>query len=210
MLHRFVRTCLLLVLSMIATAAQAVNEDTTIVLHARDGFALCDDPQQQGICVDRPPTLDLSGMQMPWVYVMSRNYDQLAALWCAFDWPAEWIYLGGTWDCQQHMITVFQPSAPGPVTGQLLTAFDCIQGGSLATIGRMIFGPPSGEGCLSVIHPNHPFGVHVASCGGVNETSLPLENTGRVCAGPGGYDACVPASTAVESVTWGTIKGQYR
>ncbi len=74
----------------------------------------------------------------------------------------------------------------------------------------MIFAPPSDEGCLSVIQPNHPFGIHVADCGGGGDTSLPLENGGRVCAGAGGYDACWPASTPVESVTWGTIKGQYR
>jgi len=197
-------------LLLTASVSLARNENTTIVLHVRDGFAECDDPQQQGIdCVSGLPTLDLSGMQMPWVYVMARNYDQFAGLACAFDWPVEWTYLGGTWDCQQHMAVAHQPSSPGPVTGLLFTVFDCVQGGALATIGRMIFAPPATQGCLSVINPLSEFGVHMIDCPGVI-TSIPPENRGRVCAGPGGYDACWPASTPVESATWGAIKNQYR
>jgi hypothetical protein len=209
-LHQLARLGLLLSLVLTASVSFALNENTTIVLHARDGFAPCDDPQQHGIdCINGLPNVDLSGMQMPWVYVMLRNYDGIGGIACAFDWPMEWNYLGGTWDCQQHMIVVLQPVSPGPVTGQLLTAFDCIQGGALATVGRMIFAAPSTAGCLSVINPNHPFGVHVANCIGGDDL-IPPENRGRVCAGPGGYDACWPASTPVESATWGAIKSQYR
>ncbi len=97
MLYRFLSASVVLALLIIASIAEALNENTTIVLHARDGFAPCDDPQQQGICVERPPTLDLTGMQMPWVYVMLRNYDQIPGFQCAFDWPPAWNYLGGAW-----------------------------------------------------------------------------------------------------------------
>ena len=207
MLHRFVRTCLPLVLLMIATAALALNEDATIVLHARDGFAPCDDPQQQGICVDRPPTLDISGMQQPWIFVMVRNFDQVRVVQCAFDWPVEWMYIGGTWDCQQHPIFL-APTAPGPFTGTLVVAFDCVSSGAMITIGRMLFGSTPGGGCLSIIESGYPDGTHVLDCSLV-VTRVPQENRGRVCVGAGGYDACVPASTPVESVTWGAIKGQY-
>ena len=211
MLHCIVRTCLPLVLLVIAPVAQALNENTTIVLHARDGFAPCDDPQQQGICVDRPPTLDLSGMQMPWVYVMLRNYDELLGVQCAFDWPSTWTYLGGEWHCLPGAIEARVPIAPGPITGTLIIAFNCISGGALAPVGRMIFGPPSGGGCLAIIESGWPFGNHVIECPFPHEgTPILPENWGRVCAGAGGYDACWPASTPVEPVTWGAIKGQYR
>ncbi len=209
MLYRLVRTCLLLVLSMTATVAQALNEDITIVLHARDGFAPCDDPQQQGICIDRPPTLDLTGMQPPFVYVMLRNYDQVRGLQCAFDWPLEWTYVGGIWDCRPGAFAIV-PTAPGPITGTLQIAFSCVQSGALLTLGQMIFVLPSdADGCLSVIESAFVYGTHVVDCS-IEETPVDPSNRGRVCAGPGGYDACVPASTPVESVTWGAIKGQYR
>ena len=210
MLCHLSRLGLLAMLLLHAPVSFALNENTTIVLHARDGFAECDEPQQSGIdCVTGHPTVDISGFQMPWVYVMLRNYDAIGGIHCAFNWPLDWNYLGGTWDCQQHMIVLNQPSAPGPETGQLLTAFDCIQGGALATIGRMIFAAPSTSGCLSVINPNFPLGAQVGGCPS-GLTSIPPENRGQVCAGPGGYDACWPASTPVESSPWGAIKSQYR
>ena len=210
MLYRFLSASVVLALLMIASIAEALNENTTIVLHARDGFAPCDDPQQQGICVERPPTLDLTGMQMPWVYVMLRNYDQIPGFQCAFDWPPAWNYLGGAWDCAPHFIVVRQPSAPGPLLGTLALVFDCMQGGSLLTIGRMIFAAPNEAGCLSIIESSLPKGTYVFDCTLGNPTPIDSSNRGRVCLGPGGYDACSPASTPVESVTWGAIKGQYR
>lgn len=193
------------------SAALAVNESTTIVLHARDGFAECDEPQQSGLdCVNQFPTLDISSMQMPWVYVMLRNYDNVSVLQCAFDWPLAWSYLGGTWDCRPGALVLVQPTAPGPLTGSMVVAFNCVQGGALTTVGRMIFGPPVGAGCLSVIESSYPFATNVVSCDAKYVTHVPVENRGRVCAGPGGHDACWPASTAVEDGTWGAIKHQYR
>jgi len=192
----------------VSSSAWAANESTTIVLHARDGFAVCDEPQQSGLdCINMRPTLDIAAMQMPWIYVMLHNYQHVAVLQCAFDWPVAWSYLGGTWDCQAHAIAV-QPTAPGPLTGSLVVAFDCVQGGALITIGRMIFGQPSVSGCLSIIESGYPFATHVLGCD-QSVTPVPPANRGRVCAGPGGYDACWPAATAVESATWGAIKGQY-
>ncbi len=208
MLHRIVRACLLLALLVIAPVAQALNENTTIVLHARDGFAPCNDPQQQGVCVDRPPTLDLTGIQMPWIFVMLRNFDQVRVLQCAFDWPMNWSYFGGSWNCQPNAF-FFPPTAPGPVTGTLLVAFDCVSSGTMITIGSMLFGSAPEGGCLSIIESGYAFGTHVLDCN-LEVTPVPPENRGRVCTGAGGYDACLPASTPVESVTWGAIKGQYR
>src|SRR5688572_14000463 len=84
-----------------APTVEALNENTTIVLHARDGIAGCDEPQKNGLdCVNGRPALDIEGMQLPSVYVMLRNYDGLRGLQCAFDWPLEWTYIGGIWDCR--------------------------------------------------------------------------------------------------------------
>jgi len=189
----------------------ALNESTTIVLHARDGFAACDEPQQSGLdCVNGHPVLDIGSMQMPWIYVMLHNYDNLNVVQMAFDWPIAWTYLGGTWDCRPGALVVIQPTAPGPLTGTALLAFNCIQGGSLATVGRMIFAPPVGGGCLSIIQSAYQDGTCVVDCSSVQITTIAQGNLGRVCAGPGGHDACWPAATAVESTTWGGIKNQYR
>jgi hypothetical protein len=190
----------------------AANENTTIVLHARDGFAACDAPQQNGLdCLDGRPTLDVTGMQMPWVYVMLRNYNDAVGLQCAFDWPVSWTFLGGTWDCLPGTIALFYPTSPGPLTGSLVMVWaDCIEGGALTTVGRMIFGPASGGGCLSIIESAYPSGTVLLSCDPQELVPIRPENRGRVCAGPGGYDACWPAATAVENSTWGAIKRQYR
>jgi hypothetical protein len=80
----------------------------------------------------------------------------------------------------------------------------------LITIGQMIFTNTAGGGCLSAIQSGLVIGTHVVNCSVADFTRLRAENFGRVCAGPGGYDACWPASTPVESATWGAIKSQYR
>ena len=197
-------------LLLLPSRLPAANESTTIVLHARDGFAECDAPQQSGLdCIGGRPNLDMTGMQMPWVFVMLRNYDSVTGLQCAFDWPVSWTLLGSTWDCLPGSIALFFPTAPGPLTGSLVMVWlDCIENGALTTVGRIIFGPTTGGGCLSIIESPYPFGTHVLGCD-LKAMGVRPENRGRVCAGPGGYDACWPAATAVESSTWGAIKRQY-
>jgi hypothetical protein len=207
--------CLLLALSLsvnlvMPSISRAENESATIVLHARDGFATCEEPQQSGLdCINGHPVLDIGSMQTPWIYVMLRNYERVNVLQCAFDWPLSWSYLGGTWDCQPGSLVLVQPTSPGPKTGSMVVAFNCVQGGALITVGRMIFGPPVGNGCLSIIESIYPFGTNVVSCPAAQATHVPSENRGRICAGPGGYDACWPAATPAESATWGSIKAQY-
>ena len=210
MLHHLARLCLLMALLLSAPASFALNENTTIVLHARDGFAPCDDPQQHGIdCVSGLPNVDLSGMQMPWVYVMLRNYEHIGGLQCAFDWPSTWAYFGAVWNCQGHALG-HGPTGPGPIAGTLGVAFDCVQGGALITVGQLIFTSTVGGGCVSVIESGFGFGTHVGNCDGSDGAAISPANRGRVCVGVGGYDACWPASTPVESATWGAIKSQYR
>jgi hypothetical protein len=204
-MHRFVS---MIVLLAAPTLSLASNENITIVLHARDGIAGCDDPQQQGMdCVNGRPNLDLTGMQMPVVYIMLRNYDNLAGVQCAFDWPATWTFFGGSWGCLPGSGKGVVPTAPG---GSIALVFNCINGGALVTMGRMVYGPPVGGGCLSIVESDLPFGNHVIDCSFFNTAPIHPANVGRVCVGSGGYDACWPASTPVENATWGRIKTQYR
>ena len=197
------------ILALIVTSpCLALNENTTIVLHAHDGFTPCEGPVQQGLdCEVVPPTVDVTGMSLPFIVIFARNYDELAAMAGTFVWPPSWTFVGSTWDCQVHQIVAVQPSGPGPIAGHFATAFDCVLGGALAPVGRIIFSLP-GDGCLEIIQSSPP--TAIADCGGWGTFIIPPENYGRVCAGPGGYDACDPASTPVESVTWGSIKSQYR
>ena len=206
-MHRFARVIVTACFLAAPTASLALKENMTIVLHARDGVAGCNDPQQQGIdCVNGRPNLDLTGMQMPCVYVMLRNYDDLGGVQCAVDWPAAWTFLGGSWGCLPGSLEGQVPKGPGDT---IAIVFNCINGGALVTMGLMIFGPPVGGGCLSIIESGFPFGNHTVDCN-LDNTPIHPANVGRLCVGAGGYDACDPAATAVESATWGRIKTQYQ
>jgi hypothetical protein len=198
-----------LIAMLCAGPAYSINESTTIVLHANDGPTTCEGPQQAGLdCETVMATVDATGMDLAMVMIYYRHYDDAVCLQCAFDWPASWTYAGTSWGCQTFQITVPQPSAPGPVAGSVTTCFNVITGGMLAPIGAMIYASP-GDGCLDIIESGYPFGTHVTDSGG-GMTPIAPENRGRVCVGPGGYDACEPAATPVEPTTWSNVKLQYR
>ncbi len=202
------RSLSLFAVLLFCSQAIANNENTTIVLHGEDEILPCEGPQQQGLdCELVMPTTDITGMSMPFVFIYLHNYDAVSVLQCAFDWPLSWTFMGGAWDCQHNQLTI-QPTGPGPVNGTVVTAFDVIVGGVLAPIGRLIFSSPQ-DGCLDIIESAYPYGTHVVDPYS-EVTPIPSENRGRICVGPGGYDACDVAATPVEDVTWGRIKGQYR
>jgi hypothetical protein len=194
---------------LLGSPASAINESTTLILHASAQLLPCEAPQLGGLnCVDHLPQVDVSGMVMPEVYLYARNYQSLAGVQCAFQWPASWTCLSSSWDCQSNQLAVVQPCNPGPGFGNLATAFDPIAGGVMTPIGMMIFGNTT-TGCLDITESIYPFGTHVIS-GNFEVTHIPAANRGRICAGPGGYDACNPASTPARAETWGAIKSTYR
>jgi hypothetical protein len=206
--------CLLATFTVAYSPALAVNESTTFILHASETFSTCEAPQQAGLdCETVMPTIDVSGLMESMVYMYLRNYEAVAGAVCAFEWPATWTILANAWDCQgMFQVTPFYPIAPGPGPGQgmMMTAFNPIYGGTMQPIGRVIIAHP-GPGCLSIIDSTDLCGD---GCGVVDPatiecTRVPPENRGRICFGPGGYDACDPAATPVEAITWGRIKAQY-
>jgi hypothetical protein len=192
--------------------AAPCDEDTTFILHAHSEFAFCETPQQEGLdCETVLPTTDATGLNMSMVYMFARHYEWTNGIACAFDWQPTWTILGNSWDCQVNQLLAYVPTAPGPLHGMIMTAFDPIASGALTPIGRMMF-THSGGGCLRMINSIEPC---TGGCGLANEpgqgcTHVPEINRGRICVGPGGYHACNPASTPVEDVFWGRIKSQYR
>ena len=199
----------LMALLFTAAPAHAVNESTTLILHASSELVACEVPQLNGLnCVSQLPVTDVTGMAHPEIFLYVRNFDSMAGVQCAFQWPASWTCLSNSWDCQANQLAVVQPCVSGPGFGNLATAFDPILGGVMAPIGMLIFGPAT-TGCLDIIESIYPGGTCILSA---NQIITPIapSNRGRVCAGPGGYDACNPAATPVEAASWGRIKSSYR
>jgi hypothetical protein len=192
-----------------ASRAQAVNESTTLILHASADLAPCEAPQQGGLnCIDQLPVVDVTGMALPEIFLYVRNYESLAGVQCAFEWPPTWTCLSNSWDCQSNQLAVVQPCGEGPGAGNLATVFDPILVGAMTPIGMLIFGPTA-TGCLDIVESIYPFGTIVLSAN-LDKTPVPPSNRGRVCAGPGGYAACNPAATPVRDETWGRIKSSYQ
>lgn len=185
-----------------ATSAGATNDRVTVVLHAVEtDFGPCDlaDP-----CVAGNSNVEIAHQgQVHAIYMILRNYDSISAFHCAFDWDSGWHFQYGLWNCFPGFYSCeVTPNGPGQV---LECGIDCVQGGSIIA-GRLAMIPTSG--CLSIIDSQFP--TEVFDCQGTYEgTRVADANRGRVCVGPGGYDAC-NSVVPVESLTWGRIKGQYR
>jgi hypothetical protein len=194
----------LLALSGVASAQN--NNCATVVLHAISGFDT--DCLTSLDCTSVPPTVRVDGPVGSYTVVMYlKNYDTTKGVQVAFDWPVTWSFGFGLWNCQTGQLFAVQPTAPGPVSGTISTAFDPISGGALAPIGVMVFNS-IGAGCLSIIESDYLFGNHVID---ENQVATPLRdnNEGKVCVGEDGVNTCECIPEAVEPATWGQIKASY-
>src|SRR4029450_2734884 len=84
----------------------------------------------------------------------------------------------------------------GPAAGPFT---DCVTGPALQVIGTMSF-VTAGNGCLRIVQPNSPLGIHLADCNGEID-QITDENSprlGRICVGAGGVNAC-SSMTGVET-----------
>lgn len=82
--------------------AAAANESTTFVLHAIDGGPAngCATPGEAGFdCAGVPATVTVASGARADIYLFLRNHDEVSSLECAFDWPADWSYLGWSGGC---------------------------------------------------------------------------------------------------------------
>jgi hypothetical protein len=186
------------------------NDCLTVILHGVEGVDL--DCQTEVDSVNVQPTVRIDD-PAPGIYTVImyiRNYAGINGIQVAFDWPMTWSFGFGLWNCQPGQIIATMPTAPGPITGTITTAFECIAGGELAPIGVLFFNS-IGPGCLTLIESGYPFGNHfIDACEGPYE-SIPIhdENEGSICVNAPGANTCQCAVTAVESATWGGIKGTY-
>jgi hypothetical protein len=181
-------------------AAAELNDQTTLVLHAVKGsFGFCEigDPCQEGAQVEVSPG------EPQVIYVIARNYDQLAYLHLKVvgDYPGWIIYFvldcpGGCIDC----------TLSTPLTAYFFINFPkCQVGGETLIVGR-IFAMGT-QGCIRVTQSEYPYGTIAQGCD-QQITPVPEAHWGRICVGPGGIDTCeVPV--AVTGETWGAIKAQY-
>ncbi len=186
-------------------SAQTTNNCTTVVLHAISGIDT--DCQTDLDCTAVLPTVRIDTPAGLYTVVMYlKNYDNTNGVQVAFDWPVTWAFGFGLWTCQPGQLSAVQPTAAGPTTGSITTAFNFISGGALAPVGVMVFNS-IGTGCLSIIESSYPFGNHVIN--GSDVMPLRADNVGKICVGEDGTDTCACVPQAVEPATWGQIKASY-
>lgn len=196
--------------ALLATSGAALAQDnscTTIVLHAVAGISTACTTTLD--CAAVPPLVDIASPTGPFTVVMYlKNFTEVLGVQCAFDWPATWQFGFGLWQCQTGQLSASTPTAPGPTTGSITTAFNPVTGGNLAPIGVMVFNSV-GAGCLSIIESSFPFGNHVINAQ-QEATSIADSNEGKVCVAPEtGVNSCTCVPNAVEGATWGQIKASY-
>ncbi len=206
----FAAVVLGVLLGMSGMALAENNDCVTVVLHAASGIDT--DCQTDVDCTAVQPTTRIDGPVGLYTVVMYlRNYDEVNGVQVAFDWPGTWSFGFGLWNCQTGQLSAVTPTAPGPLSGSITTAFNFITGGALAPVGVMVFNSLGVDGCLSIIESEYPFGNHVIN-GNVTppETAIRDENEGKICVAADGLNACECVPEAVEPATWGQIKATYR
>jgi len=196
----------LTLMTLLGAAGSALaNNETSLVMHAVETtFGICEIPDP---CPDAVVNIP-AGASIA-AYLVVRNYVSLAGVQTAFDWGS-WVFTYGLWDCQVNQVNGVSPTAPGPTSGTIATAFDAVTGGASAVIGRMHLMAVS-PGCIEQVMSSYPFGNHVVDDQGVATEILDETCWGKICVDTGGLDTCAPCqgSTPVESSTWGSIKAQY-
>lgn len=190
-----------------ATVSSGPNANTTLVLHAvQASFGVCEIPDP---CV--APATPLTNVEPggPYtIYFLLRNYHDVSAVQFALDWPLDWNFAFGVWDCTSGCICETFPWRPGPLYGVYTCCFNCVTGGASLVLGRMSFSTLT-TGCMDVIEPFSPLRTSVLACDFSQVDPILQENRGRVCVGTGGVDACMNA-VPVSNSTWGRIKDSYQ
>ncbi len=187
-------------------SASTALAQSTLPLHAVvTGFGPCA-PTPADPCDPGPPTTQVNQGDGLAIYLLTRNYDELAGVQTAFEW-GDWTWGFGLWDCQANQLNAVTPGPPGGETaGSITTAFDCLTGGATTVIGRMHL--TAGTGCIVQVPSSFPFANHTINCS-AEPTAVPELGQGTVCVGSAGVDACAPV-VPVETTTWGSIKAQYK
>jgi hypothetical protein len=160
-------------------------------------------------CMGNRPNTSAIANHVASVFLLVANHTDIAALQAGLEWNPSWTLSFSLFDCLPGQLDGFVSDGPTSVSG--VTTFSCVQGPTLAVVGRMFF--MAGQiGCLKYRQPPFPSGICVFDCTGAEIDQITDVNSprlGRVCVGGGGHDAC-DAAVPVASDTWGAIKASYR
>ena len=202
-----------LMLSGLAGEGRCSNEQTTIILHVQQTLFECTGPLPFN-CSSSRPTVTVSPGALAFVYVFLRGAEDVIGLTCRFavdggsgpDTWGDWSLLGGVFSCQPGQLEPELPATnpEGREPGNLRTIFNCVTSPALQPLGYLVFQVGT-QGCLSI--EEHVLGTGVLDCN-IELDTVPEANRGRICVGPGGYEAC-EAVMPVEATTWAGIKHQY-
>ena len=201
----------LMALCITTTAFGGANPYVTLPLHAKpSSFEPCFGYLPVD-CEGVRPTVNIPSAGPIAIFLFFYNYTGVAGVQTAFVWPG-WSLTFGLWDCQSGQLSAVTPVNPGgPTAGTITTAFNCVNGGALAVVGRIHLVPAGAPGCVSQVQSSFPGGINVLDCAQGTD-QIPDSQAlrlGKICVGQGGVDACLVPHTAVESSTWGSIKAQY-
>jgi hypothetical protein len=204
----------LMALCIGSTAFAGANPQFTMPLHGIHPTTLTETCATAGDvdCINVLPTVELPpNPGFGAVYLMVNNHTELKGIQTAIDFGPHILILGN-WTCQTNQLSLSVPAMPGgPDAGLLSTAWDCVQSTDLQIAGFMQFNMV-GTGCVSHVLPTGRL-FEALDCGLLLDqhdgTGADAARLGKVCQGPGGFDAC-EAVSPVESATWGSIKAQYK
>ncbi len=185
-------------------AADAANENTTIVFHAAHfDSAVATRCESTVDCTTVLPTTTVSEGDYVFAFFYVRNHDTINVVNGRFGvedgigsgpW-GDWTFRGGVFCNAFFGLT--------QSTGEFWASFaECPTGGKAQRVGWMLFTVGS-AGCLTA------HDVTVTRCGTWDDdTLLDNANMGRLCVNEQGFDACEPVAVPIVNKTWGAIKAQ--
>jgi hypothetical protein len=185
-----------------------VNPNFTIPMHAKpSSFEICDGYLPVD-CVAVEPVVNVPQHTLIAVFVFVSNYNGITYLQLGFQWPADWTWVFGLWDCQPGLSKMW-PDGLTHIGGSY--AFNhCLEGPALTILGRA-FIQSGASGCFQGWQPPFYKGFHAGDCSGGTDLIVDSDSPriGRICIEAGGNSAC-DSPTPVSGATWGAIKASYR
>lgn len=187
-------------------AQNSAADETMLILHVipHEQRVHCYTPQEQGF-VD-PTTQTVTSVTTDSeidVYVYLFGYESARGAAFRLVWPEDWQYFGWVGDCQDVQLTM---TTLGPVSLQMMTAFNTVTGGGLAPVGFASFrSGGAGEVRLEATPDCGGGGICYLNGAG-QEVTIESGKVGWIGIG-GGYNPA--AGLPVESATWGRIKASY-
>ncbi|MGD8395236.1 MAG: hypothetical protein PVF43_07150 [Candidatus Eiseniibacteriota bacterium] len=193
---------------LVGSSADATNDRAVLVLHALPASvgATCGSPGIADFDCSSPAAVSVVGGELLDIFLIVHDFDDMSALQCRFLWDLSWTFHSWQENCGGNQIVI--STVQGPVSWELVTAFDPItRVAGAAPIGRLRF-TSGAASCLTIGESTNPFGTHLVSADAVTVTPVPEARRGAVCADRPGIDGC-GLGTAFQRTSWGAIKAGY-